>query len=244
MIAAPDNKEVPRRPSVWIDEYAAAMDATSYLLGLGHKTVHHLSIPTWTGKTRRMSGWLAALKQACVPAPKPMHGGWSADWGYEAGQKLAGDAKVTAVLCGNDDIALGVMRAMHEAGRHVPNEVSIVGFDDVPFARFYTPALTTVRQDFKALGKACFATLMSFVDPRHATERLELPEARLVVRESAGPPGGLTATANAQNVPPRLANRTKPGHGGPRPKNLQAHDYKPKRGSCPTNGKEQEKYEK
>ncbi|HTV10925.1 MAG TPA: LacI family DNA-binding transcriptional regulator [Acidimicrobiales bacterium] len=209
MIPAPTEKEVPRRPSVWIDEYAAAMDATRYLLGLGHETVHHLSIPTWTGTTRRMSGWLAALKEARVPPPKPMHGGWSAEWGYEAGEKLARDLKVTAVLCGNDDIALGAMRAMHEAGRAVPADVSIVGFDDVPFARFYTPALTTVRQDFKALGRACFATLMSFVDPARAARGLELPEARLVVRESAGPPPGAPRGSSQRRGAPSLAGKRK-----------------------------------
>lgn len=190
MIPAPTKDEPPTRPSVWIDEYAAAMEATRYLLDLGHNTVHHLSIPNWTGTTRRMSGWRSALEEARIPVPKPLHGGWGADWGYEAGQRLARDPEVTAVLCGNDDIALGVMRAMHEARRSIPGEVSIVGFDDVPFARFYTPALTTVRQDFKALGRICFAKLVSLVGPSRPRERLEHPEARLVIRESAGPPPG------------------------------------------------------
>ena len=67
------------------------------------------------------------------------------------------------MLCGNDDIALGTIRAMHEAGRPVPADVSIIGFDDVPLARFYSPALTTVRQDFKMLGKVCFSKLLSVV---------------------------------------------------------------------------------
>jgi len=183
---------VPTRPSVWIDEYRAAKDATYYLLALGHKTVHHLSIPTWTGTTRRMSGWWSALEEAGVPVPEPMFAGWTAEWGYEAGKSLAKDPKVTAVLCGNDDVALGTMRAMHEAARPVPAEVSIVGFDDVPLARFYSPALTTVRQDFKMLGKVCFAKLLSGLNPNPAVrgQPLTYPEAQLVVRESAGPPPG------------------------------------------------------
>ena len=191
---APADDEVPSRPAVWIDEYTAAKEATQYLLSLGHKTVHHLSIPSWTGKTRRMSGWRSALEQAGVAVPKPLLSGWSAEWGYEMGQKLAQDLKVTALLCGNDDIALGVVRAMHEAGRPVPAEVSIVGFDDVPFARFYTPALTTVRQDFKTLGKVCFAELLSVVGTSRPIERPGYPEAQLVIRESAGPPPGARAT--------------------------------------------------
>jgi DNA-binding LacI/PurR family transcriptional regulator len=139
MIPPPVDDESPPRPAVWIDEYAAAKEATEYLLSLGHKTVHHLSIPTWTGDTRRMSGWRSALEQAGVAVPKPLLSGWGAEWGYEMGQKLAQDPKVTALLCGNDDIALGVLRAMHEGGRPVPADVSIVGFDDVPFARFLHP---------------------------------------------------------------------------------------------------------
>jgi DNA-binding LacI/PurR family transcriptional regulator len=190
MIPAPPDNEAPKRPSVWIDECAAAKEATQYLLSLGHKTVHHLSIPTWTGTTRRMSGWRSALEEAGVPVPKPVLGGWSAEWGYEAGQKLARNPKVTAVLCGNDDIAIGVMRAMHEARRSIPAEISIVGFDDVPFARFFTPALTTVRQDFKSLGKVCFAELLALLGSSRSSEPVEYPQAQLVIRESAGPPPG------------------------------------------------------
>jgi DNA-binding LacI/PurR family transcriptional regulator len=201
MVPSPAEDEKPSRPCVWIDEYSAAKEATQYLLALGHQTVHHLSIPTWTGTTRRMSGWRSALEDAGADVPEPRLSGWTLEWGYEAGLGLAGDPAVTAVLCGNDDIALGVMRAMHEAGRPVPAEVSIIGFDDVPFARFCTPALTTVRQDFKALGKVCFATLLSVLG-QNPPKRLEHPKARLVRRESAGPPP--------------VARRRRPGkNGGP-----------------------------
>jgi DNA-binding LacI/PurR family transcriptional regulator len=152
------------------------------------------------------------LQEAGLAVPKPLQGGWSAEWGYEAGQRLSRDSKVTAVLCGNDDIALGVMRAMHEAGRHIPADVSIVGFDDVPFARFYTPALTTVRQDFKALGKVCFAKLLSLVGPNRPAGLLEVPEAQLVVRESAGPPPGALrepSSASRSHLRPAKGAKTK-----------------------------------
>lgn len=226
MIPAPPEHEVPKRPSVWIDESAAAKEATQYLLSLGHKTVHHLSIPTWTGTTPRMSGWRSALEEAGVPVPKPLLSGWSAEWGYEAGKKLARDPKVTAVLCGNDDIALGVMRAMHEARRAIPAEVSIIGFDDVPYARFYTPALTTVRQDFKALGKVCFATLLPLLGPSRLPERLEYPEAQLVIRESAGPPPGAqrgpTKQRRASSRAPVSKVMAVPGPPGPQQKSAGA----------------------
>lgn len=188
LIPAPVDGKAPSRPSVWIDEYSAAKEATEYLLRIGHKTVHHLAIPSWTHTTRRMSGWRAALEQAGLAVPRPLLDGWDAEWGYQAGRKLARDPGVTAVLCGNDDIALGAMRAMHEAGRPVPDEVSIIGFDDVPMARFYTPALTTVRQDFKALGRVCFAKLLSVLSQAPLGQEPNYPEAKLVIRESAGPP--------------------------------------------------------
>jgi len=189
--------KVPVRPSVWIDEYAGAKEATAYLLALGHKTVHHLSIPAWTGN-QRMLGWRSALEDAGAPVPTPRYGGWSADWGYDAGRKLARDTKVTAVLCGNDDIALGLMHAMLEAGRAVPGEVSIVGFDDTPLARYYTPALTTVRQDFKALGKLCVANLFPLVGQSLPGEDPEHLDAKLVIRGSTAPPRGGSASRPAR----------------------------------------------
>lgn len=204
----------PARPLVWIDEFQAAKDATSYLLALGHKTVHHLSIPNWTGTSRRLEGWRAALAEAGVRAPKPAQGGWGADWGYEAGQKVARNGDATAILCGNDDIALGVMRAMYEAGRSVPADVSIVGFDDEPYARFFTPALTTVRQDFKTLGKVCFSELLGLVGPGRSAERLDYPQAELVIRESAGPPPGrpgASAPASRRRLPVRTVNARREG---------------------------------
>jgi DNA-binding LacI/PurR family transcriptional regulator len=90
---------------------------------------------------------------------------------------------------------------MHESGRPVPAEVSIVGFDDVPFARFYTPALTTVRQDFKTLGKVCFAELLSVVGTGRPIERPGYPEAQLVIRESAGPPPGTRGALRTKRSP-------------------------------------------
>ncbi len=133
MIPFPEDG-APTRPSVWIDEFDA--EATSYLLGLGHATVHHLSIPCWAETTRRMTGWQSALEQAGAPVPALLLSGWNVEWGYQAGRQIARDPSVTAVLCGKLDIAVGAIRAMHEAGRSTPRDVSIVGVDDVPLVRF------------------------------------------------------------------------------------------------------------
>ena len=113
-----------------------------------------------------MTGWRSALEQGGAPVPALLVSGWSLEWGYEAGRQIARDPSATAVLCGKLDIAVGAIRAMHEAGRSTPRDVGIVGVDDMPLVRFLTPALITVPQDFKPLGKACFTTLRSTLDAR------------------------------------------------------------------------------
>lgn len=187
MIQAPPADFTPPPSWVWIDEFAAAKQAVEYLLGLGHDTVHYVSIPDGSG-TSRLEGWRAALDEAGIDAPPVLKEGWTAEWGYEAGITLARQPAVTAVLCGNDDIAFGLMRAMHECGRRVPSDVSVIGFDDVPHARFSCPALTTVRQDFKALGKVCFARLLGFAEAPQSIALAARPKAELVLRETTGPP--------------------------------------------------------
>jgi DNA-binding LacI/PurR family transcriptional regulator len=186
IVETPVGDEGAGKPWVWIDDRRAAAEATTYLLGLGHRTVHYVSIPSSTEASQRLAGWQSALRQARVEAPEPLLAGWHPRSGYLAGQLLAADPRVTAVLCGNDDLALGVIRAMHEAGRPIPGSVSVVGFDDIPQAEFFTPALTTVRLDFTNLGRAAFAALQEQAGVTPADRPRPRPE--LIVRESSGPP--------------------------------------------------------
>ncbi|GAA1647969.1 LacI family DNA-binding transcriptional regulator [Actinoplanes couchii] len=169
------------RSMLFLDEREAAAEATRHLLGLGHRTVHHVAIPSEARSSARQTGWREALTDAGREVPPMVTAGWDVRDAYQEGAKLAKDPQVTAILCGNDDTALAVRRALYEAGRDVPGEVSIVGFDDVPAAAFWTPALTTVRMDFLGLGRACVASL--------AGVPVTSPQApHLVVREStAGP---------------------------------------------------------
>ena len=201
MVETPSGDEAAGKPWVWFDDRKAARDATNYLLGLGHKTVHYVSIPSSTSTSQRMLGWRSALEDAGVRVPKPLQAGWDPQSSSQAAQhRLTRDPKVTAVLCGNDDLAIGVMRAMHQAGRAIPDDVSIVGFDDTPLAAFYIPALTTVRQDFAALGKACFAKLLSLLDANASQDAHPWPQAELIVRESAGPPPAAAASEWAERL--------------------------------------------
>ena len=122
MVEAPAGDEGYGKPWVWLDDRRAALEATRYLLGLGHRTVHYLAIPSSTHTSQRQAGWRTALEEAGAPVPDPVQCGWTPQSGYQAGQALAADPDVTAVLCGNDDLALGLMRAMQEAGRAIPAE--------------------------------------------------------------------------------------------------------------------------
>jgi DNA-binding LacI/PurR family transcriptional regulator len=188
MVETPAGDEGDGKPWVWVDDRKAAAEATRYLLGLGHRTVHYASIPFSSHTSQRMVGWRSALEAAAAPVPEPVQCGWTPHSGYQAGRTLAADPSVTAVLCGNDDLALGVMRAMQEAGRAIPGQVSVVGFDDTPVAEFLSPALTTVRLDFAELGRASFTMLQGFLDPKAVVPPTPRPEPELIIRESAGPP--------------------------------------------------------
>jgi DNA-binding LacI/PurR family transcriptional regulator len=159
------------------------------LLGLGHATVHYLGIPHWAGASPRQAGWQSALETAGASVPDYRQcDGWTARSGYTAGRRLAADPDVTAVLCGNDDIAAGLMRAMHEAGRAIPHEVSIIGFDDTGVSGFLAPSLTTVRLDFTGLALSCFALLRAQLTPDASLPPAEQHPPQLVIRESTGAP--------------------------------------------------------
>src|SRR4051794_18659076 len=145
-------------PVVAIDQFGAAAAATRHLLQLGHRTVWHVAGPSaFLEAGQRVSGWQAALQEAGVPPPPMLSGDWSARSGYDAGRRLATVSDVTAVFVANDQMALGLLRALHEAGRRVPDDVSVVGFDDLPEAQFFMPPLTTVRQNFLEVGRQAMA---------------------------------------------------------------------------------------
>ncbi|MFJ9629652.1 LacI family DNA-binding transcriptional regulator [Streptomyces sp. NPDC101175] len=189
-VEAPAPGRTPSRPAVWVDDRAAARTATEYLLGLGHSTVHYVALPPSTGSRRsaapRAEGWRQALMDAGVTPPPPTGRGWDARAGYDAGRELARDPSVTAVLCGNDDLALGVLRALHHAGRAVPGDVSVIGFDDAPHSAFVTPSLTTVRLDFGGLGRAAFDLLRAQLEHGHRPLDPAPDDPELVRRESTG----------------------------------------------------------
>jgi DNA-binding LacI/PurR family transcriptional regulator len=171
-------------PVATVDQQAGAAAATQHLLSLGHKTVWHLAgPPDWKEAEDRIEGWKTTLQAAGARVPALLRGDWTARSGYEAGQALLEIKELTAVLVGNDQMALGLLRRLHEVGRKVPSELSVVGFDDIPEAAYFTPPLTTVRQDFTELGRRCLHALLDRIAGNTAPIRVMVaPE--LVVRNS------------------------------------------------------------
>ena len=156
--------------SVAIDNAAGAALATQYLLDLGHRTVHHLAGPrSWLDARERIDGWRQALRATGAPEPVMLSGDWSSASGYRIGHELASMPGVTAVLCANDHMALGLLRALSEQGRRVPEDISVVGFDDIPESAYFLPPLTTVRQDFGEHCRRALRRLLSRIGETDAS---------------------------------------------------------------------------
>jgi DNA-binding LacI/PurR family transcriptional regulator len=168
----------------------AAAEVTRYLLGLGHRTVHHIAGPQrWWAARERRQNWRDTLVAAGANVPEALDGDWTAGSGYQLGRTLARDPGVTAVFAANDEMAIGVIHAMHAAGRSVPGEVSVAGFDDIPIAAHVWPPLTTVSSDNAELAVTGLRYLVEFLN-NPATPPAAPPKHlhRLVIRDSTSPP--------------------------------------------------------
>jgi DNA-binding LacI/PurR family transcriptional regulator len=171
-------------PVAAVDQHAGAVAATRHLLNLGHKTVWHMAGPSdWNDAEERIEGWKSVLEAAGATVPPLLRGDWTPRSGYELGESLLKIREVTAVFVANDQMALGLLRRLYEAGREVPRDLSVVGFDDIPEAAYLTPPLTTVRQDFAELGRRCLRILLGRIEGNEEPTRVVVaPE--LVVRSS------------------------------------------------------------
>jgi DNA-binding LacI/PurR family transcriptional regulator len=176
-------------PLASVDQFAGAWLATDHLLQLGHRTVWHLSGPTgWPEAADRVRGWRDALQAGGATLPPALEGDWSARSGHELALQLVDDPNVTAIFVANDQMALGALRALHESGRRIPQDVSVVGFDDIPEAPYFTPPLTTVRQDFDEMGRRGLRLLLDTISAPDGSPAHHEVVPELIVRASSGPP--------------------------------------------------------
>jgi len=200
-----------RHPNlVSIDQYRGARAAVRHLAELGHRRILHLAgPPSNPDSLERLRGWRDELTAQGLVAVEPRHGDWSAASGFEIGAGLdlgargdlgasgdleaGGGAADAAVFVANDHMAIGFVSALRSRGLRVPDDVSVVGFDDVPEAPFLLPPLTTVRQDFQALGELIMQkVLLAVEEPHELTEDTPIAT-HLIVRESTRATGAPTA---------------------------------------------------
>jgi DNA-binding LacI/PurR family transcriptional regulator len=178
--------ELASGTGISIDQLEGAQLAMAHLLELGHRRIQHLAGPLeFFEAAARRHGYDATLAEAGIE-PLPLYvGDWTSESGYRAAASLAPEA--TAVFCGNDQMALGLIHGLADRGKRVPDDISVVGFDDVPEAEHFLPPLTTVSQDFARIGELAVEVLLGQIA---GGERMPVPaiDPVLIVRASTSPP--------------------------------------------------------
>ncbi|HET6672368.1 MAG TPA: substrate-binding domain-containing protein [Agromyces sp.] len=175
-------------PDALVDQRAIARVATEHLLDLGHRSVWHVSgDELWQESNARREEWEEVLRERGLTPPPVIPGDWSPESGYRAGRTIAAIPDATAVFVASDEMAFGVIRALHEAGRVVPDDVSVVSVDDIALAAYAAPALTTVRQPFEDEGRASATRVIAMIEKREQVS-VEPLRHELIVRASTAPP--------------------------------------------------------
>ena len=179
--------DVPRASelhSVAVDQRLGARLAVRHLVGLGHVDIAHIAGPSdfFDGRAR-VQGWRQELRAHGLQPGFLARGDWSAESGYRCGKQILKTGVPDAVFAGNDLMALGTVRALTDAGLSVPDDVSVVGFDDIDGADFFQPPLTTVRQDFAGLGQRCILAMVELIKGAEVARRSPIPPT-LIVRGS------------------------------------------------------------
>ena len=175
--------------TVSVDQGLGARMIARHFAELGHREVLHLAGPQdWLDADARASAWAAECERLGLSVAEPIKGDWSASRGYEVGLELARSGPPTAIFAANDQLALGLLRAFHEAGLRVPEDVSVAGFDDITGADHFIPPLTTIRPGFDALGTRIMENLLGMLDGSPTGPMVIDPE--LVIRQSTAGPRG------------------------------------------------------
>jgi DNA-binding LacI/PurR family transcriptional regulator len=173
--------------AVAIDQYGGARAAVRHLVELGHQRILHLAGPVDAmDAAERLRGWRDQMAEARLLTEPPGTGDWTPDSGFAFGSEIADRRDFSAVFSANDQMALGLIHALTARGVRVPEDVSVVGFDDIPEAAHFAPPLTTLHQDFDALGRDIMTVLLDELDDTGSSPDPGVPW--LVVRRSTAPP--------------------------------------------------------
>lgn len=191
VVIDPTAEPGPEVSSVGATNWSGGLAATNHLIELGHRRIAIITGPPALLCSRaRLDGYRGALERAGLTLDEQLvrPGDFRVKAGYDQAKILFGLSKrPSAIFAGNDLAALGVLRAAREAGLHVPDDVSVVGFDDIPLAEWSTPSLTTVRQPLHEMAAVAVKTLLEIAESGPLKRRVELAT-DLVVRESTAPP--------------------------------------------------------
>ncbi|WP_157415933.1 LacI family DNA-binding transcriptional regulator [Agromyces allii] len=178
----------PNFLTVSVDQQLGTTLAVDHLVALGHRDILHLAGPLdWLDARGRERAFHARIEQWGLKVRPIVVGDWTADFGYDYAVGLKGVPEYTAMFVANDEMAFGVVHGFHDRGIRVPEDVSIIGFDDLPLSRHFIPPLTTVTQDFYALGVKAMEVLRAALEGREIPQRSKIPS-ELVVRASTAPP--------------------------------------------------------
>ncbi|WNM27696.1 LacI family DNA-binding transcriptional regulator [Demequina capsici] len=173
--------------SVSTDQTAGAELLVETLIEAGHRWIQHVRGPVDSTEAElRAAAYIATMGRRALPTLPVLVGDWSPQSGYGAFARL--DPRTTAVFCGNDQMAIGLIHAAVEAGIRVPDDLSVVGFDDIPEAAHTLPPLTTVRQDFRSVGRLAVQLLQATLEGTEQPSTAPLSP-QLVARGSVAPPG-------------------------------------------------------
>ena len=188
----------PKVATVGATNWAGGLSAVRHLLGLGHRRIAVIGGPAAMLCSRaRISGYSAALASAGVDIDPALihHGNFHHVGGYQAARALFELSEPpTAIFAGSDEQAFGVAEAARVTGRRIPEDLSVVGFDDLPMSRWFSPPLTTVRQPLADMGRIAAEMLLTMIDGREPHSRQVELATELVVRSSTAPPPGSTAS--------------------------------------------------
>ncbi|MEW6224397.1 MAG: LacI family DNA-binding transcriptional regulator [Chloroflexota bacterium] len=196
VVVDPTGEPLHDTPSIGATNWNGGLTATRHLLGLGHRRIAVIGGPAGVLCSRaRLDGFRAAMDAAGVAVDPELVscGRFQVEEGIERGRALlARPDRPTAIITGNDLQALGVYQAARDARLHIPDDLSVIGFDDLPVARWVSPPLTTIRQPLIEMAETAAELVLAIGRGEPAQARLELAT-ELVVRESTAPPAAAPA---------------------------------------------------
>ncbi|KMJ55496.1 hypothetical protein AB685_26960, partial [Bacillus sp. LL01] len=182
------SENISTAPAVSIDNHLAAEKAVKYLANLGHKRIAYFGgVPDVLGARRRLKGYKNGLIQNGIEIDESLifNGNWSLESGYQlANQLLLQKQLPTAIFAASDNMAIGAMKALKEHGFKIPEEMSIIGFDDIEVAKYVTPSLTTIEQPTIEIGTNAAKMLLTIIEDQPLEQMHVVLNSHLVIRHS------------------------------------------------------------